>query len=281
MDKATLKKWLIGDFTLRRILRSLLSVALSVYTCIIAYGYFAADRMIFPAHPSSYQDDATILKLETRPGVFISALHLTNPDAKFTILYSHGNAEDLGEITPDLKQFAARGFSVLAYDYQGYGTSDGSPSERNACQDILTAYQYLRTRQKLPADRIIAWGRSVGGGPTLDLATRHPVAGLVIESAFTTAFRVVTHIPITPFDKFRNIGKIRKANCPVLVMHGQEDRIIPYWHGRALFDRANEPKLSLWVPGAGHDDMMDIASPTYWKMLDELVPLIEKSQTFP
>ncbi|HAX79930.1 MAG TPA: hypothetical protein DCY88_29865 [Cyanobacteria bacterium UBA11372] len=90
--------------------------------------------MIFLPQPSTYEDTQDIIKLTTANGVSISAIYLPNPKAKYTILYSHGNAEDLGYGLPMLKELRDIGFSVFAYDYQGYGTSRGTPSEANAYQ---------------------------------------------------------------------------------------------------------------------------------------------------
>src|SRR5215813_8849549 len=105
----------------------------------------------------------------------------------FTVLFSHGNAEDIGDDESLLERIRAAGFAVFAYDYQGYGTSEGRPSERHAYEDELAAYNFLLQSMHVPGSRIIALGRSVGSGPACDLASRHPVAGLILESAFTSA----------------------------------------------------------------------------------------------
>jgi hypothetical protein len=110
----------------------------------------------------------------------------------------------------------------------------------------------------VPSNCIIALGRLLGGGVTVDLASRRPLGGLIIESTFVTAFRVLTKIPLFPSDKFRNISKIKNVNCPVLVIHGEDDEVIPFWHGEKLFQQANEPKLSLWVDGAGHNNFLKL-----------------------
>ena len=117
----------------------------------------------------------------------------------------------------------------------------------------------------------------MGGGPSIDLASRQPVAGLVIESSFTTAFRVVTRIPIYPFDRFPNIDKIKSINCPVLVMHGNADQVIPFSHGQQLFAIANQPKLSLWVDGAGHLNLLEIAGQKYVKVMGEFIRLVQNN----
>ena len=206
MDKNRLRKLLIGDFALKRLVRSLIFVY--VFICIFAY--FFSDRMIFPFQPHSYSDNPQILKIKTGNGKNISAIYLSNPDAEFTILYNHGNAEDIGRILDFLEIYRDAGFSVFAYDYEGYGTSEGSPSEKNAYKDADAAYEYLVGQLKVSPDKIIIHGRSVGGGLAAYLASNHNVAGLVLESSFVTAFRTLTQIPLLPFDKFRNIDGIKK-----------------------------------------------------------------------
>ena len=273
MDKKTLNRLLWGEFSLKRMIRS----AIFIYACFCIWAYFYTDRMIFLPQPSTYEDTQDILKLTTANGVSISAIYLPNPQAKYTILYSHGNAEDLGYGLPMLKELRDIGFSVFAYDYQGYGTSQGTPSEANAYKDIDAAYNYLTQELKIPPNRIIAYGFSVGGGPSVDLAARKPIAGLIVENTFITAFRVVTHIPIVPFDKFANIDKIKNVRCPVLVMHATADEVIPFYHGQKLFDAANEPKRFLPIEGAGHNNFKSVAGERYVQALREFVELVSRS----
>jgi hypothetical protein len=103
------------------------------------------------------------------------------------------------------------------------------------------------------------------------------LAGLIIESSFTSAFRVIVPFPILPFDKFRNLDKIKKVKCPVLIMHGKADEVIPFQHGQKLFAAAHEPKLSLWVDDAGHNDFMWVAGEQYTKTLRKFIQLIQQA----
>ncbi|MBW4693636.1 MAG: alpha/beta hydrolase [Lyngbya sp. HA4199-MV5] len=251
---------------------------LFVYLGIGGYAYFFSDRQIFQPQSSSYQDDPTTIKLTSAPNVQISAVYRSQPQAAYTVLYSHGNGEDLGDVRPALAQIQSTGVNVFAYDYRGYGTSQGTPSEQNAYQDIDAAYRYLTTVLKQPPSRIILYGRSVGSGPSIDLATRQPAAGLIIEGGFTSVFRVVTHLPLFPFDKFANIHKIGAVRCPVLFIHGTNDQVIPIWHGRALFDRANQPKTFLEVSGADHNDVAQVAGDRYHQALRQYLQTLEQTQ---
>jgi fermentation-respiration switch protein FrsA (DUF1100 family) len=107
------------------------------------------------------------------------------------------------------------------------------------------------------------------------LAAAHPVAGLIIQSGFTSAFRVMTRVPLLPFDRFRNLGSLREVECPVLVIHGTQDQIVPWSHGRSLFAHAAGPKLALWVEGAGHNDVLGVAGSRWDGALERFVGLIE------
>lgn len=254
---------LIGPLTWGRLGRSLLFI----YGAIALYAFFFSDRLIFQPPPASYVANANLIKIPSDEGVAIAATYLRNPKARYTLLYSHGNAEDLGYIYPILQDLQAAGFSVFSYDYRSYGLSEGRASEGNAYRDIRAAYRYLTETLKVPPEQIILHGRSVGSGPSVDLAREVPVAGLIVESAFTSAFVVMTQVPLFPFDKFSNLAKIRRVECPVLVIHGTEDELIPLRHGERLLAEAPGPTQFLWVEGAGHNDLVAVAGDRYWKAI--------------
>ncbi|MBD2629503.1 alpha/beta hydrolase [Trichormus variabilis] len=277
MDKQRLKKLIIGDLSWKRMFKSLIFI----YIFFAGYVYFRADSMIFLPQPSSYKDTQKIIKITSAENTQISAIYLQNPQAKYTLLYAHGNGEDLGDIQEILQKISDFGFNIFAYDYRGYGTSQGKPTENHAYQDIDAAYNYLTQDLKIPPQQIIVFGRSVGGGSAVDLAARKPVGGLILESTFTSAFRVVVPLPILPFDKFRNIDKIKKVQSPVLVIHGKSDDVITFTHGQKLFASVTSPKLSLWVETANHNDVYSVAGDKYGKTLRDFADLISKTQNYP
>jgi fermentation-respiration switch protein FrsA (DUF1100 family) len=228
---------------------------LALYIGLFLFAYFLSDSMIFLPHPSSYKDSADILKITTAGGKKISAVYLPNPAAKFTLLVSHGNAEDLGDDRYWLDNLRHAGFNVFAYDYEGYGTSEGRATEKSVYEDEAATYEFLAVDLKTPPDRIIIFGRSVGTGPATYIAARRPSAGLILQSPFVSAFRVLTRIPLLPFDKFPNYKNIRHVHSPVLIMHSHADSVIAFWHGQKMFDLANQPKHSFWAANADHNDM--------------------------
>ncbi len=282
-----IRSWLAGepvqarsrrlDYSLRRMARisRYVLAPLLVYGTVLAVVLIVADKVIFlPRPPSSYTQTPDLIEIETDDGAAISALHLVNPDARFTILYSHGVAEDLGQLRPFFETYREQGYSILAYDYHGYGTSTGTPSERNTYRDVTAAYGYLVDRAGVKPETIIAHGRSVGAGPACYLATKEPIGGLILESAFVSAFRTVTRVRLAPFDKFENLKRIADVRCPVLVIHGTNDDVVAPWHGEKLFDAANAPKSKLWAERATHDDIPLVASEPYWKAIGQLAGVV-------
>lgn len=194
-------------------------------------------------------------------------LHLPNPSAQHTLIYFHGNAEDLGDVSPLLRRLHAAGFAVLAFDYRGYGQSGGRASEQNVYADTQAVLTYARGELGLSPSQCLVVGRSVGSGPAVHLATNEAVAGLVLISPFKSAFRVVTGVKLLPFDRFNNLGKIGSVRCPVLVFHGTADEVIPFAHGVAVFAAASEPKRSVWLEGVRHNDIFHVAGV---KIVDEI-----------
>src|SRR5215472_16123831 len=254
----------------------MLYLVAGLYLAFLILAFFS-DGLIFLPHPSSYKDGPDVLKLTTRTGKKISALYLPNPQAKFTLLVSHGNAEDLGDDRFWLEELQRAGFSVLAYDYEGYGTSEGKPGEQAAYDDENAAYDYLTQTMKITTDRIIIYGRSVGSGPAVHLAARRPAAGLILQSPFVSAFRVLTRVPLLPFDKFPNAKEISNVHCPLLIIHGVNDSVIGLWHGKKLFELANQPKHFVAVEGADHNDLDIVAGATYPKAVQKFAASLGQS----
>lgn len=256
----------------------LLLALLAVYLLILALAVLVSERAIFLPPPPGYGAGDDVLELTTRDGVGIAAVHLPAPtdvEDPFTLLYSHGNAEDIGHARPWLEELREMGFAVLAYDYRGYGASESvRTTERGVYHDIDAAYDYLTGELGVSPERVILFGRSVGAGPTLELAVRREAAGVVLDSPFTSAFRVVTRVPLFPFDRFPNLRRIRRFDGPVLVIHGTRDEIIPIAHGRALHAAAPGPTRSLWVEGGRHNDVHRVAGAAYERALLDFAELV-------
>ena len=238
-----------------------------VYGALAVGAHFLSLSMIFPKPPLKYAMGPDYLTLTARDGTKLAARHWANPQAKYTILYLHGNYQDLGSLAEYMPTFLKQGYAVFAFDYRRYGLSEGTPTEGNLYSGTQLAYDYLRTKLGVPADRILVYGYSLGGGPAVELARHQPVAGLVTEGAFVSSYRVMTRVPVFPGDKFANLGKMAELRCPVMVIHGTADATVPFWHGPKLYEAITARKTKLFVEGGHHGGLAEFAGPIYW---DEL-----------
>jgi len=181
-----------------------------------------------------------------------------SPNARFTILHSHGNAVDLGQMSSFYLGLGSRiNCNIFSYDYSGYGVSGGKPSEKNLYADIEAAWHALRTRLGISPENIILYGQSIGTVPTVDLASRYEVGAVILHSPLMSGMRVA--FPQTKrtwfFDAFPSIDKVARVSSPVLVIHGTEDEVIDFSHGLAIYERCPRAVEPLWVEGAGHNDV--------------------------
>lgn len=242
---------------------------LASWGLLTALAFLYGERILFQPPPPSYdRSEVDYARVPVGDDDFVAVQHIPNPSARHTLLFSHGNAEDLGHLQPLLRLLHGAGFGVVAYDYRGYGRSAGSlPTEKRANEDAEAVYRYATGDLGIHPGRLILHGRSLGGGPTLEVARRHAVAAVVLESTFVSTYRVVTRLPVLPFDRFPNLARVSRLDVPVLVIHGGRDRVIAPSHGRALFRAAPEPKRALWVEDAGHNDLAVVAGARYVEAL--------------
>jgi fermentation-respiration switch protein FrsA (DUF1100 family) len=210
--------------------------------------------------------------LLTADGVRLHAWLVTAPQASLVTLYLHGNAGNVTHRFLQIREITAAGSSVLMLDYRGYGKSGGSTSERGLYTDADAAYVYLLDRG-YSARHIVLQGESLGTAVAVDLASRKECAGVVLEAAFTSGGDVAnTVLPVIGpllFRSFDTKSKIANIRAPLLFFHGDRDEIIPLKLGRSLFEAAPEPKYFIEVPGAGHNDLVERAGPTYRERLHE------------
>ncbi|YCM45612.1 alpha/beta fold hydrolase [Verrucomicrobiaceae bacterium 227] len=250
------KKILIGEWSWSRPFKSLAVIYLS----LLAFALFAADSLIFHPPGTEYSNDEDhFIILDDGKGSTVAAYYRPALDGMTTILWSHGNAENLATVKHAMDGLNEMGFGVLAYDYPGYGNSSGKPSEDGCQKAIALAYQHLIDDEKIPAAKIILAGQSVGSGPTCWLAENKDHGALLLISPFLSAFRTVTRIPVFPGDRFPNLHRIENISTPLLVIHGEKDEVIPFVDGKKLFELSpSEQKTFLPIPGAGHNNLYAI-----------------------
>ncbi len=189
----------------------------------------------------------------------------------FWLLICHGNAGNLSQFgRPDhYAGLRDLGLNLLAFDYRGYGESEGAPSEEGLYKDASAAYRYLREQLGVEPGRIVVFGHSLGSAVAVDLASRVPVAGVIVEGALTSVLErgqeLYPYIPVRWIgrSRFSSIDKISRVTVPKLFLHASGDEVIPIAHGRRLFEAASEPKTFVQLNG-GHGDTFDVDSTRYF-----------------
>jgi len=193
------------------------------------------------------------------------------------LLFSHGNA---GNITGRLfvaEELVDRGMAVLLYDYRGYGKSPGTPSEDGLYHDAEAAFAWLCERAGSP-DRVVLYGRSLGGGVSWEMAARHPeAAGIITDATFTSVPDMASRMFPLPFvgklvrTRMDNRRRVAEVALPKLLLHGTEDELIPFAMGRELHERAAPPVEFVPIPGAGHNDTMLPDPGLYYGAIEQFV----------
>lgn len=197
--------------------------------------------------------------LKTSDGVSLHAWWISAPEAKGAVLLFHGNAGNISHRIGYATMFVRLGYSVLLVDYRGYGKSGGVPHEEGTYLDAQAAWDHLAATRGFPARDIVIFGESLGGGVASWLAARHTPRALVLASTFKSVpdlgAEVYWWLPVRLLARIRydNLSRITAIAVPVLIAHSKEDEIIPYAHGRALFEAARQPKSFLILSG-GHND---------------------------
>lgn len=198
--------------------------------------------------------------LTAADGVRIHAWHAVAGQDAPTLVWSHGNAGNIAMRADVLSALRSRGLDVLAYDYRGYGKSEGTPSETGVYLDAAAAYDALRA-DGVPPGRIVAFGESLGAAVSIELAVRRPCAGLALVSPFTTLAEVarVHYGPLGYIagGRFDSLSRLPAIDAPLLLAHGTEDSIVPLSLGERLFAASRGRKRFLRISGAGHNDILD------------------------
>ena len=197
------------------------------------------------------------------------------------VLLCHGNAGNVGDRVAHAEILTAAGFDVLLFDYRGYGSSTGRPDEQGTYRDARAALEWLQRRPDVDPAHVLYLGESLGGAVALELAIEHPPAGLVLLSAFTSVREMARrHYPVVPGsavpDAYPSLRLIANLRAPLLVLHGEDDMIVPVEHGQALFDAAPEPKRLRILPGVGHNDLVTLGGPL---LAEELRRWVEAAAT--
>lgn len=260
----------------RRLVR-LVFVLAALYTSLCVMLYLARNRIIFPISGGLHGEPARfgfaggrVVTIPTADGARLAGWYVPSagPSPAPVLVWFPGNAETIAGIAPVIRQLRPDGWALLALDYRGYGASTGRAGVAAAEGDVAAVWSWLEAEPGLDTSRVVVYGRSIGSGSAFAFASRRPVAGLIVESAFTSLGAVARiHYRLFPpwlaGGGFNNMARMDSLRCPVLVIHGERDGIIPAAMGRALAERAGERAELLIVPGADHNDVYDMGGEEY------------------
>jgi pimeloyl-ACP methyl ester carboxylesterase len=227
----------------------------------------------FVASPADYGFAHEEVDLRAEDGVAIHAWWLPVEGATRTALFLHGNAGNVSYWVEVAIVFRKVGWNTLILDYRGYGRSSGSPTEEGTYLDARAAYLHLVEDRGIDPSRIVVVGRSLGGGVATWLAEHHPVGGLVLENTFTSIADIVAKsFPLPGISRFVRLGypslsRMARLDVPLLVVHGAGDELVPFAHGKALFDAAAGTSKRFVELRGGHNDAFALSSADYEEAL--------------
>lgn len=272
-----------------RIVRTLsIIVAVLILVSLIARHMLILDRMMiyFPQRVIEVTPDSVGLTYEdvyltASDGTRIHGWHISGR-SKVTLLWFHGNAGNISHRLDNILMLHQHlGVGVFIIDYRGYGLSEGRPSEKGIYMDAEAAFGYLTGELGLDAERdVILFGRSLGVGVAVEMAIRHRVRGVILESGFTSIRDMAdasgSPLPIplvlTLFEaRYDSMSKIGRVESPVMVLHGDRDDTVPYWMAEKLYAAASDPKTLYPIRGANHNDTVYVGGEGYLRALGEFI----------
>ena len=220
----------------------------------------------------AYED----IYFKTADDIELNGWFIPAEGARKTLLFFHGNGGNISHRLDSLNILHGLGLSVFIIDYRGYGQSQGTTSEQGTYRDAEAAWQFLTETRGITDKDIIIFGRSMGAAIATWLASQHTPNMLILESSFTSVVDMAKHYyPYLPTQlltriKYASIDRIENIQCPVLISHSQTDEIVPFEFGRALFEKAQTPKVFMELKG-GHNDGFIVTGHAYIQGLDNFI----------
>ena len=189
------------------------------------------------------------------------------------IVISHGNACNISHMLEYASLLIEKNLQVFLFDYRGYGKSAGTPSEKGIYMDAQAAYDYLINEEKILPDNIVLFGQSIGAATAIDVAIKNHVRSIIIDGAFTSTKEMSKKIfPMNLISfllpsNYNNLEKIGHITVPKLIIHGEDDEIVPFSMGKRLFEASRDPKYFYTIKGAGHNDTFVVGGEKYFQDL--------------
>ncbi|MBX3617139.1 MAG: alpha/beta hydrolase [Nitrosomonas sp.] len=261
-----------------RMLSNLFITLLIAYVFLVLLVYLMQSRLVyFPDKhlsntPSALDLDYSSISIPTNDGETLHGWWIPVMEAKGTILLFHGNAGNISHRINYLTMFRKLGYNTLLFDYRGYGQSSGKPSESGTYLDAQAAWRYLTETKGISSEHIVLFGESLGGAVAAWLAAREKPGLLALASAFTSvpglAAEIYPFLPVRWISQFEynTLRSLQSVRCPVFIAHSPQDDIVPFHHGRQLFQAAHEPKQFLELEGS-HNTGFIFMQPAWKKTL--------------
>ena len=247
------------------------------YIVVIIFVYFYQRNLLYHPSENNYQNDTIQFNHQE---IFIKVNDeiklkswIINKDLKNfkTLVFFHGNAGDLSNRIYKLNELDKLNINILLISWRGFSGNEGYPTEKNLYEDAEAAIKWLN-KKKVSNSQIILYGESLGTGVAVEIASKNNFNSIILESPFTSiensAKIYYPYLPVSFLlkDRYDSIGKIKKINSPILIMHGRKDDIVPFFMGKKLFEKANSPKDSYFTDIDDH--MMEFNSQLLNKIKD-------------
>ncbi len=252
------------------------------YLIIVLLVFIGQEKMLFfPLRTIEATPDSIGLKFEdlsimTEDHVRLAGWYIPAENARAHVLFCHGNAGNISHRLDSIRIFHALGLGVLIFDYRGYGQSEGSLTEKGTYLDARAALAYLTHEKGVPLRKVVLFGRSLGAAVASEAALHNRVGALIIESGFTSVPDLgKKHYPFLPVRllsryRYGTLDKIGSIPVPKLFIHSPDDEIIPFEHGKRLFERASEPKAFLEIRG-DHNNGFILSERAYRNGIDQFI----------
>jgi hypothetical protein len=250
--------------------------------------YFNQDKILYHPYkeiestPSELLLEFEDIEFESSDGVKLNGWFIPAEKTEFTVLLCHGNAGNISHRLATISILNEVGVNTFIFDYRGFGGSEGKPDEKGTYLDAKAAYTWLTEQKKIPSEKIIIFGRSLGGAVAAHLASTNNPAGVVLESTFTSYIEagkaIYPYLPIPKFfAKYRydTLSYIKKIESPVMLIHSTEDELIPFRFAETLYENASEPKRLIEITGDHNNGFYD-SQPKYTRAWENWLNSLEK-----
>lgn len=270
----------------KRLIKSSIVILAGTYVILVTLMSVFQEKLVyFPSEsmdvtPKNIGLEYESVTLSNSDNTEIFGWYIPSKDANTTLLYMHGNGGNISNRLSSIEIFNSLGLNIFIFDYRGYGNSSGSASEQNTYDDAMRAWEYLINEKGIKAENIIIFGRSLGGAIAANLASQVKPKAVILESTLTSAKDMASDVyPFVPSSlirfKYETLEYLKDINSPILIIHSENDNIIPFKHGKIVFENANEPKTFVQIRGSHNHGFLE-SKVTYIKALENFLKEVER-----